>query len=186
MEFKQFGNLDPFNILKLGGGRIATNLKENVFKSASLPQFMAVYEHTYKQLNGIISEIPNAFPQEFSGTMNLSGVKYEINSFFDHISRRDVFTKVWDLDKQRGSNRFFRDISKEDAYKIFPIFVRCFDAFSTDHNKARNLFNGLVGCKNKHEVIHKLIKREEISGEEYRKLKFLYKLKLHGIKYLSI
>jgi hypothetical protein len=183
MEIK-LNKITPMLILAETGSRIAVNLKKELLKTQTLPQFLAIYSHVYKQLDNIISDIGSAIPTDHTGDIKLSRVKYEINDFFVIISKADIFNKFWELDEARGNNRFFRGKARKAAYKAFPIFMRCFDVFSSkSHPESRQLMEEITNTKSRDQMVRKLFKREELSSADFYKQKFLYDIKLSGIKY---
>lgn len=183
MEVK-LNKITPASILTQSGSRLAVDLKKQLFKTESLPQFLTVYDHVYKQLNSIISDLGSAIPTDFTGHSKLSKTKSEIQHFFTIISQADVFNKFWDLDTARGSNSFFRGVDRTNAFKAFSIFMRCFDVFSSKkHPESRQLMKDVMNVKSRDRIVRKLFNREELSAADFQKQRFLYELKLHGIKY---
>ena len=188
MYVTQFGPIDPMNMLRKKGARLATLLKHDMMTAPTLKYAIKLYDQVYRQLDEMLYGLNESHAMDSTGVGEVMSARDEIEDFFEIMSGADVFDAVWRLDEERGSTRLFRDIDYNQGRELFPIMMRFFDLFhSDDFPSSRERIKEAIGTQDYEQFILGSLNKVELAQDaaSYARMRSHYGSKYRGFRRMA-
>lgn len=187
MKITKFGPITAKSLIKNGGARLATYLKEDIFDASSVTYALALYGKIYKQIDDLFFGLNHANPNTSDKTalQMVMELRDHVNDFFDVMSRSDVCETMYRLDQSRGKNGLFHGRDFSSVESAFPYMMRFFDTIdNSDISHMSGKIGEIIDSTNRERhILDSLYSNDQVTDNKgYMRFRSHYQSKMRGAK----